>query len=251
MSRGRSLLIKGGAFCISAAIGFTVAICAAQIERYRPLGIVHWIVPWLVLLPLFRADQRRRSFVRTGGALAGYFVMLSIYFTLFALHIRDDFASFRQQVPTPLIDGLPSRLSVADMHIRLSRFSDSWVLLETSALPASDPRPRLDIVAVSVSGYEHMSVKGTLRLRFLNDRLASTWFYPVDSKLYLQSASILNLSFTPNPTRIPDTNTEIWSSTDYMGYSYWAWEDITLSKEEFDWISRYAAVTAKPEWVFA
>ena len=137
-----------------------------------------------------------------------------------------------------LLPGFRSYESISVVSKHLGDQASRVKVTEDSKLPASDRRPRFDIYTVEVPDREFCGEKGTLRLLFFNDRLASTWFYPEQSESCLQHLRSSGIMVSDKQTTVGDTI--IWSSTDYKGRRYVAWEDRRLREEQDRWISKYS-----------
>jgi hypothetical protein len=117
--------------------------------------------------------------------------------------------------------------------------------VEDSRLASGDPRPRFDILQVSVPGHVHLGLRGELKLRFFNDRLSSAWFYPDDVRGYLDAlagAGVKVIEAAPDTEQkvavAPYTN--VWATRDFGDRLYVGWEDKRLSDQERRWIERYS-----------
>ena len=112
------------------------------------------------------------------------------------------------------------------------------IVTEDSKLPGNDRRPRFDMYTIEIPDREFCGQKGTLRLLFFNDRLASPWFYPEQSQPCLQHLRGSGVTVSDKQTTVGNIIT--WFGTDYRGRPYVAWEDRRLREEQDRWISKYS-----------
>jgi hypothetical protein len=97
----------------------------------------------------------------------------------------------------------------------------------------------LDLTCTSSKSLtEFCGQKGTLRLLFFNDRLASTSFLPERSQPCFEYLRRSGVSVSDKQITVGDIIT--WSSTDYKGRPYISWEDRRLREEQDRWISKYS-----------
>lgn len=143
-------------------------------------------------------------------------------------------------VPTQLIDGFVSRQDGASVDAQLMRIGGVVTVIEDGK-NGEEPslfRTPLSHKILSVSGYVYLGNKGELRLEFVNDELASTWFIPDDHKGFevVFSRQLKSVS-AGTPMRMHPA-TEIRVGVDYRGRKYWAWEDVNLREELDLWIRK-------------
>ena len=137
-----------------------------------------------------------------------------------------------------LLPGFQSYESISAVSRQLGVQASRAKVTEDSKLPPSDRRPRFDIYTIEVPDRAFCGQKGTLRLLFFNDRLASTSFYPERSQPCLEYLRRSGVSVSDKQATVGDIIT--WSSTDYKGRPYIAWEDRRLREEQDRWISKYS-----------
>ncbi len=144
-----------------------------------------------------------------------------------------------QKQPVLLIDMFYSYASAASVQEHLKKLGLPWSVVENSQLPAGDRRPRFDMVTISVAHFEYLGDVGELQLRFFNDRLMSTWFFPGDSGSFRHLLeSKLKVSLAREATIPPFTR--IWTDKDYKGRIYFGWEDSRLAREQSLWLEKYS-----------
>ena len=137
----------------------------------------------------------------------------------------------KTRAPTELIDGLQSYTSPSSLRASFPGTVD-WRVIEDSKLPSDDPRPRFDILVVSVP-WKYSGYSGELHLHFVNELLDATWFYPDEPEDFFRSTP---LELPSNISR----RTRIYRGTSYDGREYIAWEDTALAEEQRAWIRRFA-----------
>ena len=87
---------------------------------------------------------------------------------------------------SPLIDGLVSYQSVDEVTATLKQRGYIWTL-NRSMFPLPEPyAPSLEFADPTVTEFVHLGSGGTLKLHFLNNRLVSALFCPMDLPGYLQ-----------------------------------------------------------------
>ena len=85
-----------------------------------------------------------------------------------------------------LIDGLVSYQSVDEVTVILKQGGYIWTL-NRSMFPLPEPyAPSLEFADLTVTEFVHLGSGGTLKLHFLNNRLVSALFCPMDLPGYLQ-----------------------------------------------------------------
>lgn len=138
----------------------------------------------------------------------------------------------------PLMANFESYISPAEARTRLPTNVVVAVADESKLVPG-DPRPRFDWLELRVSGYRHLGLSGELVLRFFNERLVSTWFYPDSYDSYLKALRRAGVNITAERQRV-GRYADAWTSTDYRDRAYVAWADRRLTKENNRWINRYS-----------
>lgn len=151
----------------------------------------------------------------------------------------DESDKMHEGILTPglLINGIKSFSGIDKIDVL--KDTTNFMVLEDSKLTAGDKRPPYSIYSVSIP-YSHMGVTGNLIFSFFNNRLMSTWFYPIDQKAYLVALSNNGVNLNNVSERKISEYVRIWKYKDFNGKFYVAWEDIRLRKEQNDWISRYS-----------
>ncbi len=141
-------------------------------------------------------------------------------------------------VPTQLMDGFVSQQDGASIDAQLMGIGGVITVIEDGKNEEKPSffRTPLSHKVLSVSGYVYLGSRGELRLEFVNDELASTWFIPDDPQGFeIAFSDQLKGVATRTPMRV-DPATEIRVGVDYRGKKYWAWEDINLREELDRWI---------------
>lgn len=142
---------------------------------------------------------------------------------------------------TRLINGLESYWTIEEAKTKLP----SWEVIEQSSLKPQDRRPPFNIYRVSIKNYVHLGVSGELQVKFFNNRLLSTWFYPETFDRYvLLLKDKEGLTFQEGQDGSRDAmivpHTHVWVYKDYKEQLYIGWEDIRLARELGLWIKRYS-----------
>lgn len=145
-------------------------------------------------------------------------------------------------VRTPLIDGFVSRQSTAEVGAKLRQAAATVTVLEDGRTTERQSRFRapLSLRVLNVIGFSYLGVQGDLRLEFVDDELAATWFFPddpvrFDGEVRKQGPS----AASGKPTRL-HTATDLRVDVDYRGRKYWAWEDVNLRHKVDRWIKKNA-----------
>jgi len=142
---------------------------------------------------------------------------------------------------SPLLGGLASFESPAEVREKLEPTLLPWKVVEESAPTTSAKRPPFRQFVVTVSGYSDLGQGGELKLRFFNDRLMEARFFPKDPERYLlafRESQGIDLASTTEASVPP--HTRVWASSEHDGQRYIGWADTRLEKEFDDWIRRYS-----------
>ena len=143
--------------------------------------------------------------------------------------------------PSSLIDEYTSYQSIKSVRKALIDSGYSWQIFEDSKLPDNDRRPPFNIFTILVKNYKSIDHSGELRLTFFNNRLMSTWFYPVDLNGYLLSLkSKKNIDLSGSDEVKFSTFTSVWKHEDFENRMYVGWVDTRLRDESNRWISKYS-----------
>ena len=152
---------------------------------------------------------------------------------------------------SPLIDKLVSYQSVDEVTAILKQDGYAWTLKESA--PSSPPpdAPPLEFVDLRVAGFVHFGHGGLLKLHFLNNRLGSAVFLPLDLPGYLEQLAkhegLLfevprgkGLEATRSSTTIPPY-TKVSTTPDWgaLGPPGVAWSDTRLTWEERVYSAKY------------
>jgi hypothetical protein len=149
-----------------------------------------------------------------------------------------DAAARREPRRAPLMEGFESYASVSEVGQALKGAGRSFQITGESRLSDDDRRPRRDVVELEVENFVHLGHTGRLHLSFLNDRLVSTLFFPMQMDQYLSALRSRGVSVTETPSI--DGYTTRWMHTMFDGRRYVAWADVRLEKEDEAWIRRYS-----------
>jgi hypothetical protein len=143
-----------------------------------------------------------------------------------------------ENIKVELFPSFQSYESVSAVSRQLGDQTSRVKVTEDSKLPPTDRRPRFDMYVIEIPDREFCGQKRTLRLLFFNDRLASTAFLPERSQPCFEYLRRSGVSVSDKQITVGDIIT--WSSTDYKGRPYIAWEDRRLREEQDRWISKYS-----------
>jgi hypothetical protein len=114
-----------------------------------------------------------------------------------------------------------------------------WTTLSYEEFPTGSQRPAFTILTVEIPAHTHLNQTGELRLRFVNDRLATTWFYPQDPTGYFAALVDKGVDLRPGEELLLEPSTPVWSARDYQGRSLVGWSDTRLQREERRWRMKY------------
>lgn len=106
-----------------------------------------------------------------------------------------------------------------------------WSVIEESALPESDPRPRFAVVRWQVDSFMEGSLSGEAQFLFFNERLVEVVVFPEDP-FTLPSEQEAQKS-TPKYVRVR-------IARDFREKLYIAYTDSRLRKEMDAWLSKYS-----------
>ena len=141
---------------------------------------------------------------------------------------------------TPLIDGFVSRQSAAEVEAKLQQSNAKFAVVEDSKdnEKGSVLRVPLSIRVLVVTGFTYLGMPGDLRLEFVNDELATTWFFPADTERFQAELGKRWPDATSGRPMRLHAASELRTSLDYQGKRYWAWEDLNLRQEVERWIKQ-------------
>lgn len=141
---------------------------------------------------------------------------------------------------TKLIDAFSSCMSSEECE-RLLSPAHKWNVVEDQRISPTAIRSQFDVLTVSIDSYTSLGLTGKLVLRFYNNRLISTWFYPSDFKEYTKKLSRqLGVQIIPGLQTTIGRCTELRCVTDHLNEVYVAWEDKRLIKEQSEWIKKHS-----------
>jgi hypothetical protein len=123
-----------------------------------------------------------------------------------------------------LFDVFCSNQTISSFKKQILNKSDTLLVIENSSLDKNDKRPPFTIYQVSIPNYSSGIINGKLEALFFNDKLMRIGFTPVNSAIFhsipLNSCCI-----------------SVSVSTDKSQYTF---TDVSLNKELFSWITKYA-----------
>jgi hypothetical protein len=145
-------------------------------------------------------------------------------------------------VRTPLIDGFVSRQSTAEVEAKLRQAAATVTVLEDGRTTEqrSKFRTPLSLRVLNVAGFSYLGVQGDLRLEFVDDELAATWFFPDDPVRFDGEIGKQRPSAASGPPTRLHAATDLRVDVDYRGRKYWAWEDVNLRQKVDRWIKKNA-----------
>jgi hypothetical protein len=112
--------------------------------------------------------------------------------------------------------------------------------VEHSSLGPGDRRPPYDIVTLAVVEYQHLGVKGELRLGLFNNRLMNVWFFPTDIEAYMAALKRRDVAVTTERADRSTGPLRVWTQRDFRDRTYVGWSDGRLEDQSARWISRYS-----------
>lgn len=142
--------------------------------------------------------------------------------------------------PVKLIGGIESYQSVNELKEYFTPKGLSWTVIENSPGPKSG-RPPFNIVKTSVKAYKSYGISGELVLKFFNNRLMTTTFYPLEYDAYMEQLDRENHIKFGNVDEVNiAAYTNVMRGLDFKGRKYVVWVDVRLAEERSLWIKRYS-----------
>lgn len=132
--------------------------------------------------------------------------------------------------PTPLINGIISRQSPAQVKRLLKLNPSKYQVVESS--------PHKHLLTISIKGYSHLGVSGELYLDFFEDQLMMTTFYPADTRAYKKYKKLLRQRLPVRQGKEIDTTiggTRICVGEYRNNKEGIAWKDVNLDREYAEW----------------
>lgn len=144
--------------------------------------------------------------------------------------------------PTPLIDGFMSRQRASEVENTLRAIGTTVTVLENGVTDdqKSKLRQPLSVRVLNAAGFSYVGMKGDLRLEFVDDELAATWFYPNDVEQFDAEMKRRGSPVESDKPVRTHPATELRVGVDYRRRKYWAWEDVNLRRKVERWIKKYA-----------
>jgi hypothetical protein len=115
-----------------------------------------------------------------------------------------------------------------------------WEVVEDNKLSIDDPRPTFHVYLIECKDYFDLGIKGDLRLKFYNNQLMSTVFYPSDLSTYLKRLEYVRAININENKKIIRNGCETYYGKDYKGKHYISWHDIRILKQLNAWIERHS-----------
>jgi hypothetical protein len=134
--------------------------------------------------------------------------------------------------PTPLFGEYRSYSTFDDLKAQLPDRS-RWKITRDLKHPAHAACPPFDYLLIEVRA-EDLGHKGTLELRFVNERLEETVFTPDDSSAYLDALQRKGVVFHDGQTRIPPA-TRIWRAPPNDTPVEIGWQDVRFVAQTSKW----------------
>lgn len=178
--------------------------------------------------------------------------LLIVFYLLIGCKIYKDSFTEVESEQSPLISGLQSYSSISEIISNHFINTDITILFD-SRLPDGDRRPPYNMISISIPIYTHLDEDGELVLKFFNNRLMSTTFYPNDIENYLKKLKNIKIDFDSDAAKKDLLNegyiveipsfTEVWFSLDYAkNKNFVSWTDVRLIEEQIKWAYRYATL---------
>jgi hypothetical protein len=168
-------------------------------------------------------------------------------YMLFSIGIRVFEPSYTERQPgITLIGDFVSYSAVSEIETILKAAGISWT---RSPDTAPDPRrPPFAEHQIVIAVYTHLGCQGELHLDFLNDRLESVLFYPIDFDKYTKAVETMEGKALQRPSAMEN---QIWIEagrrkiavgTELMDKKrrFVGWFDPRFEKEVNAWIMRYS-----------
>lgn len=132
--------------------------------------------------------------------------------------------------PVPLIEPLASGMALAEVSAQLGGNRERWRVTNDEALDLPGHDRPIRSTRVEVANYDSLGISGTLILRFMDDMLVRTSFYPSDLEAYLarlkSQDSVDLLATSPAFTK---NGAHVWVYLLEPGDEFVGWRDDTLS----------------------
>jgi hypothetical protein len=117
----------------------------------------------------------------------------------------------------------------------------SWVVKEDSKVPRLPDRPPFDFFVVRVKGFKEFGHTGELELTFFNERLMEAAFRPDDADGFLRSLNdVARVNLKKDDKKRLSQNLELLAHTREKGEVWIRWQDLRLTKEVDEWVSKYS-----------
>jgi hypothetical protein len=127
-----------------------------------------------------------------------------------------------------LIGDLHSNLSEEELRLHTSVGKYAWVTIYDKLIDSTSHGPRYHEKWIRIENYSDLSVTGALELEFMNERLTSTYFYPINESAYDDSSlKYRALNFATNNT-MKRNGLTIGKMRDPVRGSYYLWQDDRL-----------------------
>jgi|GEM_PF-2972065 len=182
---------------------------------------------------------------KTIAALAIFVaVAATVSIVVFRWGLSNDFEKnirISNEVPGNLIGNFKSFDTSEEVIEQLKIKNFDWKVTYDSRLPAKDPRPEFSEYIIRVTDFVDLNYKGTLELKFINQRLYKTVFYPVNYSEYIVELTVkygaeLN---SKKSVKLSDT-IKVEAGKNYKNEPYIKWVDTLLEKEIAEWVRRYS-----------
>jgi len=139
-----------------------------------------------------------------------------------------------------LIDGIESYQGVEEFKTSLNHTAFTREVSNENKLSPGDRRPPYNMYSIRIINCSCLDIPGELYVRFFNNRLIATTFYPSNVKGFISALENDGLKFDANREAKVPPYTQVRVATDYKGQEYVDWSDIRLDKELDLWIERYS-----------
>lgn len=151
---------------------------------------------------------------------------------------RDSESYADHQRPVVLMERFPSYATESEIARRFFPGRPLRTVVREN-LARSKDIPQFTLVELTAAPYVDRGFNGGLMLQFLNDRLASVWFFTQDVDGYVAALRRSGVDVRTMRT-VGDANPAIVAYTDHGGRRCVMWQDVRLAQQQMRWVDRYA-----------
>jgi hypothetical protein len=143
-------------------------------------------------------------------------------------------------VRTTLIDQIESYISINDVDRMIATNKFTSEVIENTKRNGGISKNSFNIYSIKISDYSHLGFRGELIMKFFNNRLFETIFYPDNYDAYTSKLKeqIPKIFDSKEISILPFT--EVVTDMDYQKRKYVSWKDSRLNKEKLQWLRKYS-----------